>query len=93
MCSSCAPHVLACRFCFECISNWTSTENRCPYCKERFIVITKKRLAPDAGRDEDEEGPVKKLKGEVLETCIVEDRKQVWMHGAPMHWMHGAMMH
>ncbi|GLI65819.1 hypothetical protein VaNZ11_009442, partial [Volvox africanus] len=119
------------RFCFECISRWAETENRCPMCKERFIVIKRKRLPPDlpgnsapqgvggsgggggstsasgsrratglkrsrdeaaatdgahtndVSDDDDEDpdagdGPRKRLKGTVVETRIVPDKKQTW---------------
>ncbi|GFR49664.1 hypothetical protein Agub_g11809 [Astrephomene gubernaculifera] len=115
------------RFCFPCISRWADTENRCPLCKERFIVITHKRLLQGRGRGQQQqqgqqgqagrkrtreeaaaseagadagaeaageaaagsgsdasddpdagEGPRKRLKGVVLETRLVEDRKQRW---------------
>ncbi|KXZ50153.1 hypothetical protein GPECTOR_17g789 [Gonium pectorale] len=111
------------RFCFECITRWSETENSCPMCKERFIVIKRKRLPGNeasaepggsgsgsgraAGRkrsrqeaaatdaagaaqqqpqheDEDDsdpdagDGPLKRLKGTVVETRVVQERKQVW---------------
>ncbi|GIM13587.1 hypothetical protein Vretimale_16664 [Volvox reticuliferus] len=107
------------RFCFECISRWAETENRCPMCKERFIVIKRKRLpsglgggdggtnACGSGRptgrkrsreeaaatdgahtdeisdDDDEDpdagdGPRKRLRGTVVETRVVPDKKQTW---------------
>ncbi len=28
-------------YCFECIENWSRTENSCPLCKTRFTVIEK----------------------------------------------------
>jgi len=28
-------------FCFECILQWSKTSNTCPFCKQRFIQITK----------------------------------------------------
>lgn len=56
-------------------------------------MISRKRLSPDSGRgDEDEEGPRKKLRGEVLETRTVEDKKQVrsapWQVVSRCHWGH-----
>ena len=32
-------------FCFPCINRWSETENRCPTCRSRFRVISRKRLA------------------------------------------------
>ena len=83
------------RYCWPCINTWANTENRCPSCRERFIVISRKRLRDgrsaskrtrqdlggdggNAQQDEDEdEGPLKRLKGTVVETRVVEDRTQV----------------
>lgn len=76
------------RFCFPCAHRWSKTENRCPMCKARFITISRKRLADDEALGE-EEPPAKKLKGDVLETVIVEDRKQV---GACM-LLHFSLLH
>ena len=61
-------------YCFPCISRWAESENRCPTCRETFGAISRKRLAPDSGHEE--LAPGKRLKGEVLETLTVEDKRQ-----------------
>lgn len=55
------------------------TENRCPSCRERFIVISRKLLAKDTddGEDGKEHKAPKRMRGEVLETIIIEDKVQV----------------
>lgn len=61
-------------YCFPCISRWADSENRCPTCRETFGAISRKRLAPDSGHED--LAPGKRLKGEVLETLTVEDKRQ-----------------
>ncbi len=90
-------------FCFPCAVRWSGTENRCPACRERFILISRKRLNPDGGFEperavEGEEGQrmPKRHRGEVLETVITEDRVQVGLHGdlpAASACMHAWQLH
>ena len=63
------------RFCFPCISKWSEIENSCPFCKQRFQQLRRKRLAPrrallgvnTAGE----------LPGTYLDCQPVEERNQV----------------
>eukprot|EP00955_Chlamydomonas_euryale_P057100 356661-Chlamydomonas_euryale.AAC.1 len=73
-------------FCFSCIKRWADeSENRCPLCRARFVVISRKRLAPEGGFESDDCGdgsedgpaPLKRLRGEVVEEVITKDRVQV----------------
>ena len=79
------------RFCYDCIMKWSEQENRCPFCKQRFASVGRKRLRCSedsggggvAGTSEDccggggGGGGMKRLRGEVLETHRLEDRQQV----------------
>mmetsp|Transcript_23903 Transcript_23903/g.70947 ORF Transcript_23903/g.70947 Transcript_23903/m.70947 type:complete len:145 (-) Transcript_23903:144-578(-) len=74
-------------FCFSCIKRWADeSENRCPLCRARFVVISRKRLAPEGGFESDDCGdgsedgpaPLKRLRGEVVEEVITKDRVQEW---------------
>ena len=80
-CSDLMVGIVAYRFCFPCASKWAEIDNRCPACRESFTQITRKRLEPEGGHgDTDGEeggGPAKKLRGNVLETCEVSERRQV----------------
>lgn len=66
------------RFCFPCISKWAAIENSCPFCKQRFARLRRKRLAPrdvllaGAGLD-----PTSELPGVYVDTQQVEERNQV----------------
>lgn len=48
--------LLARRFCFPCIMQWSQIESRCPFCKARFTRLIHRRLlaaaqqAPDPGQ-------------------------------------------
>jgi hypothetical protein len=66
------------RFCFPCISKWAAIENSCPFCKQRFARLRRKRLAPRdvllAGGGLD---PASELPGVYVDTQQVEERNQV----------------
>ncbi|GAX83622.1 hypothetical protein CEUSTIGMA_g11046.t1 [Chlamydomonas eustigma] len=71
-------------FCFPCISRWSKTENKCPTCRDRFTVISRKRLLPDNEHDPSEEGYSKRHRGEVIETINVTDKAQEWRPDASL---------
>ncbi len=66
------------RFCFPCISKWAQIENSCPFCKQRFEQLRRKRLAPRsvllAGGGLD---PNSQLPGTYVDCQQVEERNQV----------------
>ena len=70
------PHPPPCRrFCFPCISKWSEIENSCPFCKQRFQQLRRKRLAPRrALLGVDAAG---ELPGTYLDCQPVEERNQV----------------
>eukprot|EP00798_Chlamydomonas_sp_ICE-L_P012528 gene12528-15744_t len=68
------------RFCFPCAQKWAQVDSRCPVCRESFIVISRKRLFPDSGHSDEEGGATKKLRGTVVETCVVPERRQTTQH-------------
>lgn len=72
-----------CRFCFPCISKWAEIENSCPFCKQRFAQLRRKRLAPRsvllAGGGLD---PAGELPGTYVDCQQVEERNQA----SPASW-------
>lgn len=65
------------RFCFPCIWQWSKTENKCPFCKTRFICLTNKKLDQETAECDD--GPLQALAGEVLGRHMIADRQQGYM--------------
>ena len=65
-----------CRFCFPCISQWAKLATICPFDRQAFRSVKRKRLDPAAlqGPDNVELGA---LPGKVLETLHYEERQQV----------------
>ena len=65
-----------CRFCFPCISQWAKLATICPFDRQSFRSVKRKRLDPAAlqGSDHVELG---QLPGKVLETLHYEERQQV----------------
>ncbi|KAL4858297.1 PHD and RING finger domain-containing protein [Chlorella vulgaris] len=65
------------RFCHPCIARWSEIENSCPFCKQRFKRLRRKRLAPRAvllaggGL-----GPDSELPGVYEDSQDVEERNQ-----------------
>ena len=74
-----SPHsssfLLLCpRFCYPCISKWAEIENSCPFCKQRFGQLRRKRLPPAralVGADAAGELP-----GTYMDCTTVEERNQ-----------------
>jgi hypothetical protein len=81
----CLVPPLRCSFCHPCIARWSEIENSCPFCKQRFKRLRRKRLAPRAvllaggGL-----GPDSELPGVYEDSQDVEERNQVqiWCRAA-----------
>lgn len=75
-----SPPRICRRFCFPCISKWAEIENSCPFCKQRFAQLRRKRLPPAralVGLDASGELP-----GTYVDCTAVEERNQVCCHRA-----------
>lgn len=72
-------------FCFACIQHWAQIESRCPFCKSRFITISRKALdlekLPDSEAESDDTVR-QRFPGTVLETVAIPERNQVYLGDA-----------